>query len=92
MAGRPPLAGTVLENTVPVKLYSMYQYHSFKITYSTLSCSNIMHTRAFTCCMACACNLLNRSESKALRAIQTALEAPDPDKGRKRPFLRITAI
>ena len=45
-----------------------------------------MHARAFTCCMACACNLLNRSESKALRAIQTALEAPDPDKGRKRPF------
>ena len=51
-----------------------------------------MHARTHTCCMACACNLLNRSESKALRAIQTALEAPDPDKGRTRPFLRILAV
>ena len=76
LAGRPPLAGTVFENTVPVKLYTMYQYHSFRIYYSTLSCSNIMHARAFTCCMACACNLLTRSESSALRAIEAALEAP----------------
>ena len=76
LAGRPPLAGTVFENTVPVKLYTMYQYHSFRIYYSTLSCSNIMHARAFTCCMACPCNLLTCSESSALRAIEAALEAP----------------
>ena len=36
LAGRPPLASTVFENTVPVKLYTTYQYHSFKICYSAM--------------------------------------------------------
>ena len=76
LAGQPPLAGTVFENTVPDKLYTTYQYHSFKLYCSTLSCSNIMHARALTCCMAWRTHLLHASESQALRERGAEISTP----------------